>query len=57
MINLAIIIGSTRPGRNGEAVAGWVHHLAVNRGDAMPDQVTACGTARQAPRRGIHHAA
>lgn len=31
---IAIIIGSTRPGRNGEAVARWVHDLAVKRGDA-----------------------
>ncbi|MBB5775180.1 NADPH-dependent FMN reductase [Nonomuraea jabiensis] len=34
MIDVAIIMGSTRPGRNGEAVAGWVHDLAVKRGDA-----------------------
>lgn len=34
MINVAIITGSTRPGRKGEAVASWVHDLAVKRGDA-----------------------
>ncbi|WP_236668132.1 MULTISPECIES: NADPH-dependent FMN reductase [unclassified Nonomuraea] len=34
MINVAIIIGSTRPGRNGEAVARWVHDLAATRDDA-----------------------
>ncbi|MFD1936795.1 NADPH-dependent FMN reductase [Nonomuraea mangrovi] len=34
MINVGIIIGSTRPGRNGEAVARWVHELAAQRGDA-----------------------
>ncbi|GGO75646.1 NADPH-dependent FMN reductase [Nonomuraea cavernae] len=34
MTRIAIIIGSTRPVRNGEAVAGWVHDLAVKRGDA-----------------------
>ncbi|MEV6864598.1 NAD(P)H-dependent oxidoreductase [Streptosporangium subroseum] len=34
MIKVAIIIGSTRPGRNGEAVAHWVHDLAAKRGDA-----------------------
>ncbi|MEU4549283.1 NADPH-dependent FMN reductase [Nonomuraea dietziae] len=34
MIRVAVIIGSTRPGRNGEAVARWVHDLAVRRGDA-----------------------
>lgn len=34
MIKLAIIIGSTRPGRNGEAVARWVHDIAKKRKDA-----------------------
>lgn len=34
MIKIAIIIGSTRPGRHGEAVARWVHNLAVKRSDA-----------------------
>ncbi|TDD11947.1 NADPH-dependent oxidoreductase [Nonomuraea deserti] len=34
MINVAIIIGSTRPGRNGEAVARWLHDLAAERDDA-----------------------
>jgi len=34
MIKLAIIIGSTRPGRNGEAVARWVHEIAKKRTDA-----------------------
>lgn len=34
MIKLAIIIGSTRPGRNGEAVARWVHGIAKKRSDA-----------------------
>lgn len=34
MINIAIIIGSTRPGRNGEAVAKWVYEIAANRTDA-----------------------
>jgi NAD(P)H-dependent FMN reductase len=33
-IKIAIIIGSTRPGRNGEAVANWVHEIASNRTDA-----------------------
>jgi NAD(P)H-dependent FMN reductase len=31
---IAIIIGSTRPGRNGEAVARWVHEIAKKRSDA-----------------------
>ncbi|MFI7126884.1 NADPH-dependent FMN reductase [Nonomuraea sp. NPDC050153] len=34
MIRIGIIVGSTRPGRNGEAVAQWVHDLATKRGDA-----------------------
>jgi NAD(P)H-dependent FMN reductase len=33
MIKIAIIIGSTRPGRNGEAVAKWVHEVAYARSD------------------------
>ncbi|SCL27559.1 NAD(P)H-dependent FMN reductase [Micromonospora rhizosphaerae] len=34
MTRIGIIIGSTRPGRNGEAVARWVHDIATKRGDA-----------------------
>ena len=34
MIRIAIIIGSTRPGRNGEAVAKWVYEIAQKRNDA-----------------------
>ncbi|WP_342775694.1 NADPH-dependent FMN reductase [Nonomuraea deserti] len=34
VIKVAIIIGSTRPGRNGEAVAHWVCDLAAKRADA-----------------------
>lgn len=34
MINLAVIIGSTRPGRNAQAVAEWVHEIARQRNDA-----------------------
>jgi len=34
MIKIAIILGSTRPGRNGEAVARWVYEIAQKRGDA-----------------------
>jgi len=34
MIKIAIILGSTRPGRNGEAVAKWVHQVAKKRSDA-----------------------
>jgi len=34
MIRIAIIIGSTRPGRKAETVARWVHEIAKNRSDA-----------------------
>lgn len=34
MLRIGIIIGSTRPNRNGEAVARWVHELAKKRTDA-----------------------
>lgn len=34
MLRIAVIIGSTRPGRNGEAVARWVYELARKREDA-----------------------
>lgn len=34
MTKVAIIIGSTRPGRKAEVVANWVYDLAVKRGDA-----------------------
>ncbi len=34
MTRVAIIMGSTRPGRNGEAVAKWVYGIASQRTDA-----------------------
>jgi NAD(P)H-dependent FMN reductase len=34
MLKIAIILGSTRPGRNGEAVAKWVLDIAKQRSDA-----------------------
>ena len=34
MIRIAIIIGSTRPGRRGAEVAKWVYDIALQRGDA-----------------------
>ncbi|HEY0323479.1 MAG TPA: NAD(P)H-dependent oxidoreductase [Pyrinomonadaceae bacterium] len=34
MIRIAIILGSTRPSRNGEAVARWVYEIAQQREDA-----------------------
>ncbi|MEV1332230.1 NAD(P)H-dependent oxidoreductase [Micromonospora costi] len=35
MTRIGIILGSTRPGRNGEAVARWVLELAKQRSDAQ----------------------
>ncbi len=35
MIKVAILIGSTRPGRKAEAVARWVHEIAKKRSDAV----------------------
>jgi NAD(P)H-dependent FMN reductase len=34
VINVAIVTGSTRPGRNNLAVAGWVYRVAQDRKDA-----------------------
>jgi NAD(P)H-dependent FMN reductase len=34
MTKIGIILGSTRPGRNGEAVAKWVRDVASKRTDA-----------------------
>jgi len=34
MVRIAIIVGSTRPGRKGEAVARWAYELARKRNDA-----------------------
>jgi NAD(P)H-dependent FMN reductase len=34
MLKIAIILGSTRPGRNGKAVADWVYDVAKQRDDA-----------------------
>ena len=34
MVRLAVITGSTRAGRNGEAVAKWVYGIAAKRTDA-----------------------
>src|SRR5215203_2131378 len=34
MLKIGIILGSTRPGRNGEAVARWVYEIAQRRKDA-----------------------
>jgi len=34
MTRIGIILGSTRPNRNGEQVAKWVLDIAARRGDA-----------------------
>jgi NAD(P)H-dependent FMN reductase len=34
MVNIAIIVGSTRPNRKSEAVAQWIHGIASRRSDA-----------------------
>jgi NAD(P)H-dependent FMN reductase len=34
MLRIAIIVGSTRPGRKADAVAAWVHGIAKQRTDA-----------------------
>jgi NAD(P)H-dependent FMN reductase len=34
MTRIGIILGSTRPNRNGEQVATWVYDLASRRADA-----------------------
>src|SRR6202047_2116161 len=39
MIKIAIILGSTRPNRNGEAVAKWVCEVAKTRSDAEAELV------------------
>ena len=39
MFRLAIIIGSTRPGRNGEAVAKWIYEIARQRKDTEVELV------------------
>lgn len=39
MLNIGIILGSTRPGRNGEAVANWVVEHTRTRSDARYELV------------------
>jgi NAD(P)H-dependent FMN reductase len=34
MLRVAIILGSTRPGRNGKAVSHWIYGIAKKRSDA-----------------------
>jgi len=40
MLRVTAIIGSTRPGRNGEAVAKWAYDIARKHGDADFELVT-----------------
>ena len=35
MLNIGIIVGSTRPGRKAAAVATWVHDILKSRKDAV----------------------
>ena len=35
MLEIAIILGNTRPGRNGEAVSQWIYGIAKKRSDAI----------------------
>jgi NAD(P)H-dependent FMN reductase len=39
MIKVGIILGSTRPGRNGEAVARWIFDIAAKRTDMQAELV------------------
>jgi NAD(P)H-dependent FMN reductase len=39
MLRVAIILGSTRPGRNGEVVSRWIYEIAKKRNDANFDLV------------------
>ena len=39
MLNVAIVVGSTRPGRKAGAVARWVHGIASRRSDARYELV------------------
>ena len=51
MIKIAIILGSTRPGRNGEAVAKWVYEVSKKRSDAEFELVDIKDFQTAAPRR------
>jgi NAD(P)H-dependent FMN reductase len=39
VLSIGIILGSTRPGRNGEAVARWAYELAAKRDDSRYELV------------------
>ena len=51
MIRIAIIIGSTRPGRKGEAVAKWVYEIARKRTEVEFELVDIKDLQSAAPRR------
>ena len=51
MIKIGIILGSTRPGRNGEAVAKWVYEIAKKRTDAEFELVDLKDRVAPAPGR------
>ena len=51
MIRIAIVLGSTRPGRLGKAVADWVHSRASERGDATFDVLDVADFGLPHPRR------
>lgn len=44
LLNIAIILGSTRPGRNGAAVAAWIHDQASVRDAATYEVVDLADT-------------
>jgi NAD(P)H-dependent FMN reductase len=43
MLKIAIIVGSTRPGRKADTVARWVYDIAARRGDASFEIVDIAG--------------
>jgi hypothetical protein len=53
MIRIGIILGSTRPNRNGEQVATWVYDMATRRSDAEFELID----LRDAPLRAASRAA
>ena len=48
MIDVAIIVGSTRPGRRAEVVARWIFEIARKRSDARFELVDIAGLTAQA---------
>jgi NAD(P)H-dependent FMN reductase len=51
MLKIAIITGSTRPGRNNEAVSNWIQEKAAQRSDAEFELVDIANSAHS----GIGH--